>query len=87
MVDAYNPISRTQGAGNFVTNMANTLSDFGKKAGQEFIPTSSVTQYYNKYHLGKKAVPFPGSNAQKALGVSNAPVFNGLKFKPAGKGK
>ena len=76
MVDAYNPISRTQGAGNFVTNMANTLSDFGKKAGQEFIPTSSVTQYYNKYHLGKKAVPFPGSNAQKVLS----------KFKPKSGG-
>ena len=51
MVDVFNPTT------SFITSMSNTLSTFGKTAGQEFVPTSSILDYYNKYHLGKNAQP------------------------------
>ena len=58
MVDVFNPINRGKGTTSFITSMANTLSAFGKTSGQEFVPTSAILDYYNKYHLGKKAQPF-----------------------------
>jgi hypothetical protein len=65
MDDAYSPVSKSKGTTSFLTNMANTLSDFGKKSGQEFIATSDVLDYYNSNYLGKNAKPFKKGAAKK----------------------
>jgi hypothetical protein len=70
MDDEYSPVSKSKGTTSFLTSMANTLSDFGKKSGQEFIPTSDVLDYYNKYHLGKNAQPKKtGGSKSKSRGA------------------
>jgi len=68
MVDVFNPINRGKGVTSFITSMSNTLSAFGKASGQEFVPTSSILDYYKKYHLGKKAQPFKKGKKSGAPG-------------------
>jgi hypothetical protein len=80
MVDVFNPINRGKGTTSFITSMANTLSAFGKTSGQEFVPTSSILDYYNKYHLGKNAQPI------KKGGASSGTVFN-MQFNKPEQGK
>jgi hypothetical protein len=79
MDDEYSPVSKSKGTTSFLTNMANTLSDFGKKSGQEFIPTSDVLDYYNSNYLGKNAQPIKKGAAKKP---ANKPAN-----KPAAKPK